>query len=61
MPESSRRDWDRFVMMVKEYRYGICTWVHEVWFVKTAKGNAGIVRYMYLVDGMVEGTLGRAE
>lgn len=42
-------------MMVKEYRYGICTWVHEVWFVKTAKGNAGIVRYMYLVDGMVEG------
>lgn len=29
-------------MMVKEYRYGICTWVHEVWFVKTAKGNAGI-------------------
>lgn len=50
-------------MMVKEYRYGICTWVHEVWFVKTAKGNAGIhvVRYMYLVDGMVEGTLGRAE
>lgn len=51
MPESSRRDWDRFVMRVKEYRYGICTWVHKVWFVKTAKGNAGIVRYMYLVDG----------